>query len=208
MDRFEYAIGLMSIIVGLGLADLAMSGHRLVKARRRVRWDPLAIAVAVFIAYKMIEMWYQIWGLREITAVTGLFFFLSLLAEMFLLFFAAAACLPDQDEVPAGTPFDLRAYYADNRRYIWAMVTLFYVSYALHWYWLMYLSLSGQGHLVLGEEAVDFTSPALLYTSIVSVPANIVLSGALVLFRGRIVQWTLLTLLTAKTLVLGANIFL
>lgn len=47
MDRFEYAIGLMSIIVGLGLANLAMSLHRVLKHRMQVRWDGLAVVTAV-----------------------------------------------------------------------------------------------------------------------------------------------------------------
>src|SRR3546814_2648487 len=74
MDRFEYAIGLISIIVGLGLADLAMSLHRLLKQRERVRWDWVALATAGFAGFSLIRMWYQLWTVRDFPEVTHLFF--------------------------------------------------------------------------------------------------------------------------------------
>lgn len=39
MDRFEYAVGLISLIVGLALADISVSLHRPLKHRAEVRWD-------------------------------------------------------------------------------------------------------------------------------------------------------------------------
>jgi hypothetical protein len=98
MDRFEYAIGLMSIIVGLGLAALAMSLHRLLKHRAQVRWDGLAMGTAAFAAFTLVRMWYQLWALRNLAEVTNLMFYISLILEMFLVFLAAAAALPDESD--------------------------------------------------------------------------------------------------------------
>ena len=131
MDRFEYAIGLMSIIVGLGLADLAISLHRVLKHRGQVRWDGLAVVTAVYAAFTLVRMWYQLWSVRELTEVTSLFFYLGLILEMFLVFLAAAASLPDETD-PPHERWDLRAYYDRHRRYIWMLFVLFQLSYLAH----------------------------------------------------------------------------
>lgn len=131
MDQFEYAVGLMSIIVGLGLADLAMSLHRLLKHRVQVRWDGLAIATAAFAAFTLIRMWYQLWGVRVLAEVTNLFFYISLVFEMFLVFLASAAALPDDGD-PPHERWDLRAYYDRHARYIWTLFLLFQLMYLCH----------------------------------------------------------------------------
>lgn len=143
MDRFEYAIGLMSIIVGLGLADLAMSLHRILKHRVRVRWDGLAVGAAIYAAFTLVRMWYQLWSIRDLTEVTSLFFYLGLILEMFLVFLAAAATLPDEAD-PAEQRWDLRAYYDHHRRYIWGLFVMFQLSYVGHAIYFTY-NLSDQG---------------------------------------------------------------
>ena len=40
---FEFALGLFSVLIGLAIADVAASFHRLMRARPRVRWDPLTL---------------------------------------------------------------------------------------------------------------------------------------------------------------------
>ena len=131
MDRFEYAIGLISIIVGLGLADLAMSLHRLLKHRGLVRWDGLALCTAGFAGFSLIRIWYQLWLVRDFPEVTHLFFLISLLVDMFLIFLAAAATLPDESD-PPHLRWDLRAYYDVHARYIWTLLALFQGLYICH----------------------------------------------------------------------------
>jgi hypothetical protein len=41
MRAFEYALGLFSVLIGLAIADIATSFHRLVRSRQGVTWDPL-----------------------------------------------------------------------------------------------------------------------------------------------------------------------
>jgi hypothetical protein len=139
MDRFEYAIGLMSIIVGLGLAALAMSLHRLLKHRAQVRWDGLAIGTAAFAAFTLVRMWYQLWSLRDNVEVTNLMFYISLILEMFLVFLAAAAALPDESD-PAPERWDLRAYYERHSRYVWTLFALFELMYISHFLYFVHAS--------------------------------------------------------------------
>ena len=131
MDRFEYVIGLMSIITGLALADIGMSLHRLMKRRATVRWDWLALLIAAYVSFIIIRYWYQIWSAREAPGVTGLFVFLSLIAENFILFLMAASVLPDEDDYD-GRATDLRAFQAGNSIYLWRLFLLYALSWAAH----------------------------------------------------------------------------
>lgn len=165
MDRFEYAIGLMSIIVGLGLADLAMSLHRLLKHRTQVRWDGLAIATAAYAAYTLIRMWYALWTVREVAVLTNLFFYISLILEMFVLFLAAAATLPD-DSDPVHERWDLRAYHQHHARYIWTLFALFQVSFLGHLFY--FIRASGEEGLPLWFWALAF-APLAIFCALLAV---------------------------------------
>ena len=186
MDRFEYAIGLMSIIVGLGLADLAMSLHRLLKHRAQVRWDGLAIATAAYAAYTLIRMWYALWTVREVAGLTNLYFYISLILEMFLLFLAAAAALPD-DSDPAHERWDLRAYHEHHARYIWTLFALFQVSFL--------------GHLVYFVHSSGSAGMPAWVWALAFVPLAIF--GALLAVRSRRMQAILLGTVFALELMLG-----
>lgn len=180
MDRFEYLIGLVSLIVGLGLADLATSLHRLIKQRARTRWDALTLATAALAAFTLIWIWYNVWDLRGFPGVGGFWFYLSLLLEMTLLYLAAAASLPDEAELAEGEGGDLTAYLARHRRYIWILFGLFFTSYSLRSVYFV----SRDGVLAPQE---------LLWIALTCIPIALSVTSALA--RRRVVQWILLIIL-------------
>jgi len=180
MDRFEYLIGLVSLIVGLGLADLATSLHRLIKQRARVKWDALALATAGFAGFMQVWIWYNIWDLKGFQGVGGFWFYLSLLMEMGLLFLATAACLPDEAELAEGEGLDLTAYLARHRRYIWILFSLFFTSYALRFVYF------ASRHGVL-------TPRELIYIAVLCIPVVLCVASAMV--RRRAIQWALMVIL-------------
>lgn len=122
---FEFALGLFSVLIGLAIADVAASFHRLMRARPRVRWDPLVLLVALFAMVITVGMWFDLWGIRNATSIRHFFLYLALAGVFFVLFLIAASSLPD--EVTDG--IDLRQFYERNRRYFWSLVTLFELSY-------------------------------------------------------------------------------
>lgn len=122
---FEFALGLFSVLIGLAIADVAASFHRLMRARPRVRWDPLVLLAALFAMVITVGMWFDLWGIRNATSVRHFFLYLALASTFFVLFLIAASSLPD--EVVDG--IDLRQFYERNRRYFWSLVTLFELSY-------------------------------------------------------------------------------
>jgi len=122
---FEYALGIFSVLIGLAVADIAASFHRLLRHRSQVVWDPLALLAAVYALCMAVYMWFDIWGVRHFGATRHFLFYLGLVGELFVLFLVAAASLPDE----ADGQTKLRDYYAGNSRYFWSLVTLFQFVY-------------------------------------------------------------------------------
>jgi hypothetical protein len=122
---FEYAIGVFAVLIGLAIADIATSFHRLLRSKSRVKWDPLALIAALYALCMAIYMWFDLWGVRHFAATRHFLFYLFLFAQLFVLFLVAASSLPDE----AGTMIDLREFYAANRRTFWVLVVLFQLGY-------------------------------------------------------------------------------
>jgi hypothetical protein len=122
---FEYAIGVFAVLIGLAIADIATSFHRLLRSRLAVKWDPLALIAALYALCMAIYMWFDLWGVRNFAATRHFVFYLLLFAQLFVLFLVAASSLPDE----AGDSTDLREFYAANRRQFWLLVVLFQVGY-------------------------------------------------------------------------------
>ena len=122
---FEFALGLFAVLIGLAIADVATSLHRLLRSPARVHWDPLALLAAAFAIVITVGMWFDLWGIRQATSVRHFFLYLVLVALFLVLFLIAASSLPD------GTSdgVDLRDFYSRNHRYFWSLVTVFEISY-------------------------------------------------------------------------------
>lgn len=107
------------IIVGLAVADLLMSLHRLLKHRRRVEWDVLPLWLAGLVLVTLVQVWWSIAGARHEPLMIGQF--LPMLVGLVFLFLLAAAVLPDDGDSNA---LNLHRYYKEHRRYIWVLYAL------------------------------------------------------------------------------------
>jgi hypothetical protein len=168
LDAFEYAMGLFSVVIGLAVTDVATSFHRLMRSRRDVRWDSLTLAAAVYTLCMAVYMWFDIWGVRRIEATRHFFFYLALVAQLFVLFLAAAASLPDD----APEQLDLKAYYAGNRAYFWWLMALFQTGYTAF------------GVYFVGDDWLRLAPPrAFLPAALMTAPALVCIVLALVRSR-------------------------
>jgi hypothetical protein len=140
MGPFDYGLGLVSILVGLALADVAASLHRLLRQARLVTWDGRVVLCIVLVIITITGMWFEVWSIRSVKAVLSYPFYLSLFLEFMVLFLVCAACLPDEPEESC----DLNAFYEKNRTYLWSLFALFQTSFFLHWIYFARLRMSGQ----------------------------------------------------------------
>jgi hypothetical protein len=159
---FEFALGLFTVLIGLAIADVATSLHRLIRHHRQVRWDPLTLLASLFSLLLSIGMWFDLWGIRHASSVRYFFLYLVLVVAFFILFLIAASSLPDEVN---GT-VDLRNFYEQNRRYFWLLVLAFeviYVALGFHFVGDLLSHMSGRALFVLTLQwAVPIMVPALL----------------------------------------------
>lgn len=107
MDAFGYLSVLLSIIVGLGLAQVLTACGRLIRHRERVRvyWPPLLWAGVLIVIY--VQVWWSMFGLRAQTSWSFITFFVVLL-QTITLYMMAAVVLPEEVTEHG---LDLRLYY-------------------------------------------------------------------------------------------------
>lgn len=118
MELFEFLMVLVSIIIGLGVAEVLTGVARVLRHRDSVRlnWVHTALVAAIFLA--LLQMWWESWGLQDMSewSFPGL---LMMLTGPVCLFLIAHLLYP---EVVAGS--DLRRYYYEVARPIWILGVL------------------------------------------------------------------------------------
>jgi hypothetical protein len=130
MAPFEYAIGLISILMSLALADVVMSLHKLLRHRRTVRWDGRILVATALVVLEVIRIWFAQWTIRDMQVVLIFPVYVYLFGHVLLLVLTALACLPD--DVDEGC--DLSAFYDGNRRYFWSAFTATQAAYFAGWF--------------------------------------------------------------------------
>lgn len=140
MTQPEYIAALLSIIVGLGLTDLAKSLRELVRPQRRVEWHWLPLLWAATTFLLAIQVWWNSFSFLK--GATAAFFFPYLIAFV-LLYLTCAFALPDPewekpradggDSPGASSPgpptLDLKAFYYStaHRRWYFGIFVAFVV---------------------------------------------------------------------------------
>ena len=126
----DFAIGLMTIITGLAIADMVASTHGLLMNRNQVRWDWLATLVAVYIFLLIVSSWgisYRTMGNQMIDP--PLWLFVVGLSQIVPLYLAARSSLPD---AVGEKGVSLAAHYQQVSRYFWASVGFTYLIYVAY----------------------------------------------------------------------------
>ena len=120
MDITEYWATFVSIILGVGVADLLVNLHRLIHERRRVRWDALPLLWALIALLWLFNYWWAVSANLDGSRDAHVVGHLALLAiGPILLFLTCASVLPRT--VPASGVCDMRAEWADGRRVFFAL---------------------------------------------------------------------------------------
>jgi hypothetical protein len=138
MSQPEYIAALLSIIVGLGLTDLARSLRELVRPRRKVDWHWLPLLWAATTFLLAVQIWWN--SFSFLTGATPAFF-IAYLITFLLLYLTCAFALPDPEweaaharNGPGGTPaasdpLDLKTYHFSeaHRRWFFGVFIAFLV---------------------------------------------------------------------------------
>jgi hypothetical protein len=146
---FEYEAIYLGIIVGLALANILASLHKLIEAGKRVRWSWLAPASAAYAATHTInEFWYT-WIHQHDAGQQTIFTWYPRAIAFALLYLMCAAALPDD---AADGDVDLTRYYIDNRKRFWGFSTALHALNLLNW--IKAFALSGFAMQFLHDGAI------------------------------------------------------
>lgn len=114
----EYLIIFSAILVGLAVADLSLSLHRLLRQGRDIRWHPIVPIMGFIVLCLILNLW---WGLyRGFSQTTEIAFveFLPQVLMLLTLFLLAATVFPDE-KLPKGA--SLKDFYLDSRVHFWGL---------------------------------------------------------------------------------------
>jgi hypothetical protein len=126
MDISGYWSTLVSIIIGLGLADVLVNFHRLLTERDRVRWHGLPLIWTVSVLLLLLNYWWALALNRDGggSAQTAAEFGLAATIPI-LLFLVCASVLPRR--LPAEGMLDMRAEW-ERQRTLFAALFLLYMA--------------------------------------------------------------------------------
>ena len=116
MGLFEFIMVILSIIVGLGIAELLNGVASAIQHRHTVKvyWVHALLTVAIFLA--LVQQFWEAWGLRNVEGWTFLAL-LQMLGFPICLYLCASLLFPDPIE--GG---DLEAHYYDAMRPLWILL--------------------------------------------------------------------------------------
>lgn len=119
MNPFDYLTVLVSIVMGLAIANVLTGLATVMHARERVGayWPPLAWAVWLF--FVEVQHWWAQWGVHNTHAWTFGTFLLELLVPVDL-FLLSSLVLPSRDQGDATV--DLYAWYFRDRAWFFALL--------------------------------------------------------------------------------------
>jgi hypothetical protein len=118
MSLFEFLMVLVSIIIGLGIAEILTGIARVIRCRDSIQsyWVHSVLVIFVFVA--LLQQWWEIWGVRGTPEWTfpGL---IMMLGGPICLFLMAHLLFPEPVQGA-----NLREYYYDAMRPIWWLAVL------------------------------------------------------------------------------------
>jgi hypothetical protein len=127
---FEYSAIYFGIIIGLALANILFSVHKLIEAGSRVRWGWMAPASAGYAATLAINEFWYVWARQQDMGHRTILTWYPLAIAFALLFLMCAAALPD--DVAEGD-VDLAHYYIENRKRFWGFSVALHALNLLSW---------------------------------------------------------------------------
>ena len=179
METFDYLVGLFSIVVGLGLAEVAGGMNRLLR-NGASKHDPLMFGPPVLVALMLVAIWFDVWAVRRIPNLFTFPFFVAIFAQLLLLYLLAAACVPKATDQTVPLSADS---YEQNRAYFWSVFTAYQLMYV--GFWIFFQTKKGLSYGDLGERIFLPTGAATPF----------VVGLAMALTRNRAVQSSGLILL-------------
>lgn len=134
MSQLEYLTVLVSIIVGLGITDMAESIRDLIHPERPVRWHWLPLTWSLAAMLMVVASWWGFFDFLQAKVWTSPVAFLLVLFTALSLYLLCAFALPELDGPPESDDpalVDLEAFYfsPSHRRSFFGVAIAYIVSF-------------------------------------------------------------------------------
>ena len=116
MSKLEIIATLITIVFGLMLADLFSSLHKLIKARKIVKWHWLPLLNAWYLFIIILKNWWSLTSIEEYSMIK----FLAFAHILILLYLSVSIVLPDKIQ---NNGINLKEYYFQHHKYYWGLMT-------------------------------------------------------------------------------------
>lgn len=123
MNQPEYLLVFLSLLFGLGLAEIMRSLHRLMVHDARVSWHWLPLGWVLLVFLLIMQLWWSYYDTINAPAWSNLFLFLVPTGVLILVYLICAAVLPDPDP---GKSIDLLDWYFERRRWFFTLGALLF----------------------------------------------------------------------------------
>jgi len=119
VNSFQHVLTLISIIIGLGLAQILTNFNSLIKERKNVRfhWLPIYWAIGTF--FVQVQWWWGIYKAKDMETWNFLFFSFIILNPI-SMYLASGCVLPKASH---DIKYDLKEYYFSNRRWYFILMS-------------------------------------------------------------------------------------
>lgn len=119
MSKYDIVITLFTIVYGLMLTDLFLSFHKLIRARKIVKWHWLPLLAAWYLFLIILKNWWDLASFQGSSDWMNIFFFIAYGHLLLVIFLLVSTALPDVIEKNG---IDLKSYYFKNHRYFWGLM--------------------------------------------------------------------------------------
>ena len=83
MEAFDYLVALFSIVIGLGLAEVAVSLNRLLRSAG-LKHDPLIFGPPILVTLMLVSIWFDTWAIKGVPNLFTFPFFVAIFGELLL----------------------------------------------------------------------------------------------------------------------------
>ena len=132
MSIADFVLAFVGIIIGLGVADLLTSFHKLLRGGRRVKWHWATPSLAALMLLVTLVLWWRSFVWYSDLTSESIAGFLPRFLALIVAFLMMAAALPD--EVPE-SGIDLRQFYLSSRVHLWSLMSATLGGFLL-FYWV------------------------------------------------------------------------
>jgi hypothetical protein len=160
MSIADFVLAFVGIIIGLGVGDLLVSFHKLLRGGRRVKWHWATPSLAALMLLVTLVLWWRSFVWYSDLTSESIAGFLPRFLALIVAFLMMAAALPD--EVPE-SGIDLRQFYLSSRVHLWSLMSVT-LGASILIYFIDHWSVGGARLLAIGWPSMISLAMAVIAT--------------------------------------------